>query len=131
MGWLSFFIGGKFMIKDFAYETSDDKFDSMGRNGSAKTTGVEISHRHTTVTLTPLTSRYQPQNCYISMPSEAMTKLALFWLSQLPLSEIVSEIHRAKMPPNFMDSLALLWLQQLSSEERNTAAAYLFTGENK
>lgn len=57
--------------------------DSFGRNGFAKTHGVEIQYPdyRGAVSLTPFTSKGSAQSCIITITPEAMDQLAQWWLN--------------------------------------------------
>lgn len=55
---------------------------SQGRNGPAKTVSVELSDKSGFLTLQPITSRGEPQNCFIELDVPAMIELAINFLHQ-------------------------------------------------
>lgn len=70
-----------------------DDCNSLGRNGYAKTTAVELWQcDRGTVRITPITGKGALQRCEVEMTTEAMTAMAVDWLSHLAPEEIANAV---------------------------------------
>lgn len=74
----------------YRWDTEDYYLYSQGRNGLAKTTGVELyvengdSEDHPVlVQLTPITGKGGLQNGYVKIPAEDFTRICREWLARV------------------------------------------------